>query len=184
MSYRVSERLCKGNNAAHVKINMPHGDLGCTEDWPYIDCVVGLLANRKDEKDLTRGDIRRYYPYNRLPQTQEEVLMAKRRNPKIESLRNQGTLNVHPEQVRDELFLGHDFFDPSDLLQVKYEMLRKRRVEGASVTRAAEVFGFSRPSFYQALEAFEAEGLSGLIPHRRGPKQAHKLTGPGRPAPR
>ncbi|NIA16432.1 MAG: helix-turn-helix domain-containing protein [Nitrospiraceae bacterium] len=102
--------------------------------------------------------------------------MAKRRNPKLETLRNQGTLNPHPEQVRDELFLGHDFFDPHDLLQVKYEMLRKRRVEGVYVTQAAEVFGFSRPSFYQALEAFEAEGLSGLIPHRRGPKQAHKLT--------
>ena len=104
--------------------------------------------------------------------------MAKRRNPKLEALRDQGTLNPHPEQVRDELFLEHDFFDPNDLLQVKYEMLRKRRVEGETATRAAELFGFSRPSFYQALEAFEGEGISGLIPHRRGPKEAHKLTGP------
>jgi transposase len=103
--------------------------------------------------------------------------MAKRRNPKLEALREQGTLNPHPEQVRDELFLEHDFFDPNDLLQVKYEMLRKRRVEGETATRAAEVFGFSRPSFYQALEAFEREGISGLIPHRRGPKEAHKLSG-------
>ena len=104
--------------------------------------------------------------------------MARRRNPKLEALRNQGTLNPHPERVHNELFLGNDFFDPHDLLHVKYEMLRKRRVEGASVSRAAEVFGFSRPSFYQALAAFEVEGLSGLIPQRRGPKHAHKLTEP------
>ncbi len=104
--------------------------------------------------------------------------MAKRRNPKREALRDQGTLNPHPERVLDEVFLEHDFFDPKDLLQVKYEMLRKRRVEGETATRAAEVFGFSRPSFYQAQEAFEREGISGLIPHRRGPKEAHKLSGP------
>ena len=35
---------------------------------------------------------------------------------------------------------------------------------------------FLRPSFYQALSAFEQDGLAGLVPHKRGPKQAHKLT--------
>jgi transposase len=44
------------------------------------------------------------------------------------------------------------------------------------VTDAAANFGFSRPSFYQALSAFEQDGLAGLVPHKRGPKQAHKLT--------
>ena len=44
------------------------------------------------------------------------------------------------------------------------------------LTGAATAFGFSRPSFYQALAAFGEGGLAGLVPHKRGPKQAHKLT--------
>jgi transposase len=54
-------------------------------------------------------------------------------------------------------------------------MLRRVQSEGHSVTGAATAFGFSRPSFYQALEAFQEGGLVGLVPHKRGPKQAHKL---------
>jgi transposase len=55
-------------------------------------------------------------------------------------------------------------------------MLRRVQTEGKSVTDAAGNFGFSRPSFYQALSAFEQDGLAGLVPQKRGPKQAHKLT--------
>lgn len=105
--------------------------------------------------------------------------MSKRRgNPeKTEALREQGTLNPHPERVRDALFAEHDFFDPNDLVQVKYEMLRRTRVEGHSLAEAARTFGFSRPSFYKARAALERAGLAGLIPRRRGPRGAHKLTG-------
>src|SRR4029079_624307 len=95
---------------------------------------------------------------------------------KLRTLRQQGTLNPRPKAVRDELFLQDDFFDPRDLVQVKYEMLRRVRTEGKSVTDAAANFGFSRPSFYQAQSAFEQDGLAGLAPHKRGPKQAYKLT--------
>src|SRR5213596_305645 len=95
---------------------------------------------------------------------------------KLRTLQQQGTLNPRPKDVRDELFLQDDFFDPRDLVQVKYEMLRRVRTEGKSVTDAAANFGFSRPSFYQAQSAFEQNGLAGLVPHKRGPKQAHKLT--------
>jgi transposase len=95
---------------------------------------------------------------------------------KLRTLRQQGTLNPRPKAVRDELFLQDDFFDPRDLVQVKYEMLRRVRTEGESVTDAATSFGFSRPSFYQAQSAFEQDGLAGLVPQKRGPKQAHKLT--------
>ena len=73
-------------------------------------------------------------------------------------------------------FFGTTFFDPRDLVQVKYEMLRRVQTEGQSVTDAAANFGFSRPSFYQALSGFEQDGLAGLVPRKRGPKQAHKLT--------
>ena len=100
-------------------------------------------------------------------------------NPKHEALREQRTLNPHPERVVDRLFLEHDFFDPCDLLQVKYEMLRRVRLEGRPLSEAARAFGFSRPSFYKGRSAFEAGGLSGLLPRRRGPKKRHKLRGEG-----
>ena len=91
-------------------------------------------------------------------------------------LQQQGSLNPHPEAVTDPLFLQEPFFDPHDLVQVKYEMLRRVQSEGQSVTQAAAAFGFSRPSFYQALSIFEQGVLGGLIPQKRGPKAAHKLT--------
>jgi transposase len=98
------------------------------------------------------------------------------KDAKFEALQQQGTLNPRPKEVRDELFLQDEFFDPRDLVQVKYEMLRRVQTEGQSVTDASANFGFSRPSFYQALSAFEQDGLPGLVPRKRGPKQAHKLT--------
>ena len=98
------------------------------------------------------------------------------KNPKREALQEQGTLNPRPRAVTDPLFAEDSFFDPRDLVQVKYEMLRRVQSEGHAVTDAAAAFGFSRPSFYQALSAFEGDGLAGLVPHKRGPKQAHKLT--------
>lgn len=99
------------------------------------------------------------------------------KDAKLQMLQQQGTLNPRPKEVRDELFLQDEFFDARDVVQVKYEMLRRVQAEPKSVTDAAASFGFSRPSFYQALSAFEQDGLAGLIPHKRGPKQAHKLTG-------
>jgi transposase len=100
----------------------------------------------------------------------------KEKDPKLEALRQQGTLNPRPHQVTDELFAKNSFFDPRDLVQVKYEMLRRAQADGQSITDAAAAFGFSRPSFYQAQSAFGQDGLAGLVPHKRGPKQAHKLT--------
>lgn len=98
------------------------------------------------------------------------------RDPKLEALREQGTLNPRPGEVNDELFAQNGFFDSRDLVQVKYEMIRRVQTEGKSVTDAAAAFGFSRPSFYQAQTAFGQEGLTGLVPRKRGPRQAHKLT--------
>jgi transposase len=103
--------------------------------------------------------------------------MTKRpsREGKIAALKRHQTLNPHPERVCDGPFRENDFFDPYDLLQVKYEMLRCVELEGQSVSESAERFGFSRPSLYQARRGFEQAGLSGLIPRRRGPRRAHKL---------
>jgi transposase len=98
------------------------------------------------------------------------------KDAKREALRQQGVLHAHPVDVTDRLFRQHEFFDPRDLLQVKYEMLRRVQVEGLSVTAAAAAFGFSRPAFYQALAAYQRHGLPGLLPQRPGPRHAHKLT--------
>ena len=82
-----------------------------------------------------------------------------------------------PFRVVDEAFGASEFFDARDLVQVKYEMVRRVRVDGASVSASAAAFGFSRPSFYQAGAAVDAHGLAGLVPARPGPRGAHKLTG-------
>ena len=92
------------------------------------------------------------------------------------ALRQRGCLHPHPHQVADERFADSDFFDPRDLLQVKYEMLRRVRVDGYPVSRSAASFGLSRPSFYQARAAYEAGGLAALVPKKRGPRHAHKLS--------
>ena len=101
---------------------------------------------------------------------------SSRPDSKIEALRAQGTLHSRPDAVRDPLFASHEFFDPRDLVQVKYEMLRRVDVDGQPVARTAETFGFSRPTFYQAHAAFHAQGLAGLVPRKRGPRGAHKVT--------
>lgn len=98
------------------------------------------------------------------------------KDPKLETLQKQGALNPRPQDVKDELFVEGGFFDSHDLVQVKYEMLRRVQADRKSISDAAAAFGLSRPSFYQARLAFEQDGLAGLVPHKRGPKQAHKLT--------
>src|SRR5579863_9069249 len=81
---------------------------------------------------------------------------TKHRDPKSDALRERGAFNPHPERVTAELFPQSEFFDARDLPQVKYEMLRRVQKDGVAITRAAEAFGFSRPSFYQAQTAFAA----------------------------
>ena len=98
------------------------------------------------------------------------------RRPKTEALRRHGSLHPHPELVRDEMFCRDDFFDPDDAVQVKYEMLRRARVDRLTASRAAFEAGFSRPTFYEAYAAFESKGLPGLLPSKKGPRRAHKLT--------
>jgi hypothetical protein len=44
-------------------------------------------------------------------------------------LGQQGVLNPRPEDVQHESFRDSEFFDPEDLLQVKYEMLRQVEVD-------------------------------------------------------
>jgi transposase len=98
------------------------------------------------------------------------------RTLKRQALRQQGVLNPRSQDVQHELFRNSSFFDPEDLVQVKYEMLRQVGIDRQSISASAEAFGFSRPSFYQAQSAFQQGGLAGLLPEKRGPRSGHKLT--------
>lgn len=103
--------------------------------------------------------------------------MARRKpDPKLEALAESRTVNPRPEAVTDEAFTGSEFFDPRDLVQVKYEMLRRVSEDGASVSSSAAAFGLSRQSYYQAAAALAEGGLPGLLPGKPGPRGAHKLT--------
>ena len=95
---------------------------------------------------------------------------------KRQALQATGTLNSRAAQVRHPLFQQSAFFDPEDLLQLKYETLRALEVEGGPIAQAARAFGLSRPTIYQAQAQYQQRGLEGLLPHKRGPKTAHKLT--------
>ena len=98
-------------------------------------------------------------------------------NPqKIQALRSCGALNRHPEKVRHPSFEESDFFDPHDLVQLKYETLRAVEVDGRPIAAAAADFGLSRPTIYQAQENFRQNGVEGLLPRKRGPKKPRKLT--------
>lgn len=87
-----------------------------------------------------------------------------------------GVFNQRAGAVVDPLFCSSAFFDPRDLVQVKYEMVRRVLVDRVPVTVAAAAFGFSRASFYAAAAALEAAGPAGLVPGKPGPKGPRKLT--------
>jgi transposase len=106
----------------------------------------------------------------------DAMVSAKKPDPKDRTLRERGALNPHPQCVTDELFAEYEFFDSRDLVQVKYEMLRRAQKEGWSVTRSAKAFGLSRVAYYRALAAFRKTGIWGLMPRRRGPRHPHKLS--------
>ncbi len=97
---------------------------------------------------------------------------AKRR-----ALDQNNTLNKNAARVVDPKFKNMAFFDPNDIVQVKYEMLRSAQKDGAGVLKASETFGFSRITFYKTGKAFKELGLAGLIPQKKGPRRAHKLSG-------
>jgi transposase len=102
--------------------------------------------------------------------------VARDSDMKVEALRQEGALHPNPEVVRDEAFCQDKFFDPRDRVQVRYEMLRRHRVDKESVTDVSGAFGVSRQAFYTTEAAFDELGICGLVPRRRGPKRAHKCT--------
>jgi transposase len=103
-------------------------------------------------------------------------MARKRQDLKEAALRAARALNPRPESVTDPAFAASEFLDARDVVQVRYEMVRRVREEGETVSAAASAFGFSRPSWYAAAAALDEAGLPGLLPARPGPRRAHKLT--------
>ncbi|MGH8143729.1 MAG: helix-turn-helix domain-containing protein [Steroidobacteraceae bacterium] len=101
---------------------------------------------------------------------------SRQRARRQQALQAEGAAHPHPRTVSDPIFRDSAFFDPNDLVQIKYEMLRSVEQDGRAVVEAADAFGLSRPAYYVAREVFNREGLPGLLPRKRGPKRPHKLT--------
>jgi len=101
----------------------------------------------------------------------------KRNTAKRRALDQNGTLNKNADKVTDPKFKNVAFFDPDDIVQVKYEMLRSTQKDGTGIQQASKSFGFSRITFYKLSKVFKENGLAGLLPQKKGPRRAHKLSG-------
>jgi transposase len=110
------------------------------------------------------------------PRKDRAAAGSRQRARRQQALRAQGATHPHPGAVTDPLFRDSAFFDPNDLVQVKYEMLRSVQQDERSVVEAAQASGLSRPAFYVTQDLFHLEGLPGLLPRKRGPKRPHKLS--------
>lgn len=94
---------------------------------------------------------------------------------KSDVLKQNGTYNPDHESVKAEEFHSGAFFDPEDLVQVKYEMIRSVAKGEKTIKEAAEQYGLSRQSYYIIKKKVDANGLSGLVPEKTGPKGSYKL---------
>ena len=94
---------------------------------------------------------------------------------RLRALTEAGLLHPNPDAVLAPLFAGSGSFLASDKVQVKYEMLRARLVEGVAVADAAAAHGYSRAAFYLVAAAFDQSGMAGLIDERRGRRGPVKL---------
>lgn len=99
---------------------------------------------------------------------------------KTEILKRNGTYNKDSGSVTAAEFQTGIFFDPSDIVQVKYEMLRSVARSELTVSQAADRYGFSRQGFYINKAAFDMGGIAALLPKKTGPKNPHKLTDEGK----
>lgn len=97
-------------------------------------------------------------------------------DPKVAALAQARSLNPHPDRVTDPAFLASPFCDPRDLVQVKYEMVRRVRVDSVPVAQAALAFGYCRQTFYEIAAVLDAGGPSALVAGKSGPKGPRKLT--------
>jgi transposase len=160
----------KDNYAAVVKPIMPRSATG-RRRIRTVSAVFSVFGG------FTRLDAHHIEAYFSLRSFRDPGMPTPpRRDAKSQALARDGALNPHPEAVHDPLFTSNPFFDPKDLVQVRYEMVRRHDAEGVSISDVATSFGVSRPTFYKAQSAVAASGLAGLVPRLRGPKGGHKIS--------
>jgi len=166
--------MCKDNSVQYVKTITSQPGLACSRHR------LGMAIKYAMDTKKGLGKSSEVYiiifthrdPHSRIWSMPGKAAKKSKR----EALKRHGTLNPHPHALTDPLFETGDFFDRDDIVQVKYEMLRRVTVDKQSVTQSATAFGFSRPTYYQAGADFQRDGLFGLLPEKRGPRQGHKLT--------
>ena len=164
-------RRCQVNFVHTVNINTSIDPISCVKI--FIIMVVNLLKyiDITHIFDLTSSTILYIFIMTLMDKN-----IPSDSDSKKAALRSAGALHPNPNAIRDEAFVQGDFFDPNDLVQVKYEMLRRHREEQKTVAEVARAFGTSRQAFYSAKALFDSQGIPGLIPKRRGPRGAHKCT--------
>ncbi len=164
--------MCNDNYAAYVSQITPHRHpqrrdrAGITVTLASIGVLTSFMIRHNNDYVLGAVATRFGVPAGR-----------DRKRSKTEALAEDGVLIPAPEKVRDPKFQEDGFFDPRDIVQVKYEMLRRASVEKASVTEVSEEYGVSRPTYYQAKADFDTGGMAGLVPKKRGPRGPHKIQG-------
>ena len=99
--------------------------------------------------------------------------MARRDDGKTRALAASRTLNRDPEKVTDPAFAPGSFFDPADLVQVKYEMVRRSETDGVPVPQRPR-----RRSGSPASAVYGQVGAGRAGPGRADPGQARSQ---GRP---
>jgi transposase len=166
--------MCNANDAVIVTINTPNTKAEANS--PHLYCCLYMFINWVQWSLIASEHACNQPLYGRNYSYHMTARQDAPQKSKVQSLRQSGTLNPGAKKVQDQMFLEEKFFDPQDLIQVKYEMLRRVRKDKVPIRRAASSFGFSRPAFYKAQRDFTHQGLAGLIPRRRGPKGGHKLT--------
>jgi len=102
--------------------------------------------------------------------------MAVMNKDKIARLKENNSYNKKADKVFNSLFLTNPYFDPYDILQVKYEMLRAVKNNELSVSDTSRQFGFSRTAYYKIESHFKDEGIDGLCFKKTGPKAPAKVT--------
>jgi len=170
--------MCKGDYVEYVRLIMSYRLRGISE-IARIKCIeYAIRISCCQKKTLDKGDINDIILLTPKSFVVQETRMTRKEStdPKVVALQKKGALNSKADQITDPLFRGDEFFDPKDLVQVKYEMLRRVRKDGKSVTEAAAAFAISRFSFYEAQSALNRDGLPGLVPKKPGPRGGHKIT--------
>jgi len=110
-------------------------------------------------------------------------MVSQKRNDTMKKeavLKENGSFNEGYQDVIASIFQESLFFDPRDIVQVKYEMLRSASNDKKTISEIVKEYGFSRVSFYRNQTLFETGGLEALVPKKPGPKGAHKFQTEGK----